>query len=205
MRALATLTAIVSIGSVAIWAAQAQPAFPELPLAVALAEENGARVVGDAWLARQVEVANEVYGPHGIRYRVVEQRTIAARYARLETRADRHALGAEMRPRVINAFVVASMRDVDDPTLHRMGVHWRPRLRGVPRGAHFVIITAAAMPSTLAHELGHFFGNGHSSTPGNLMSYDGRDRPPFLDPAQVRRIHTSARRFLRTRELVPTS
>jgi hypothetical protein len=179
------------------------PPFPVLPVSVGVAATANGPAVDDDWIDAQLARANEVYAPHGLTFRIVERRAIDARHARLEDRAARHALGAELRPRVINVFCVESLRDVDDPNLLRMGVHWRPRGRRIPAGAHQVIIAATAMPTTLAHELGHFFGNGHSPTPGNLMSYTRGDRPPFLDEAQVRRVHLFARRFLRTREIVP--
>jgi hypothetical protein len=196
--------AIVLAASLAALAVAAQPpVFPVLPVSVGIAATASGPAADAAWIDAQLARTNEIYGPHGLTFRIAERRPIDARYARLENRADRHALGAELRPRVINVFVVESLRDVDDPALLRMGVHWRPRGRTVPRGAHLVIVTGTAMPTTLAHELGHFFGNGHSPTPGNLMSYSRGNVPAFLDAAQVRRIHLFARRFLRTRELVP--
>ena len=81
-----------------------------------------------------------------------------------------------------------------------MGVHWRPQsdLR-----KHYVIIAASALPSTLAHELGHFFGNGHSKVPNNVMSYDRTGAPVFFDAGQQRKVKTFARLFLRSKELVP--
>ena len=51
---------------------------------------------------------------------------------------------------------------------------------------------------TIGHELGHYFGNPHSPTPNNIMSYT-RDgvTPPFFDSLQIRRIRTHAGRFVR--------
>ena len=128
-----------------------------------------------------------------------------AAHAELETRADRHALARFMRPRAINWFVVASLRDVDEPSRFRQGVHWRPRLRGAPGGAHFVIVSAIAGPTVLAHELGHFFGNPHSTVPGNLMSYDRGEGPPVLDAVQRQRIAARAREMLASGELTDRS
>ena len=48
----------------------------------------------------------------------------------------------------------------------------------------------------LAHELGHFFGNGHSSVPDNLMSYTRSGGKAFLDDAQVARVHAFATKLL---------
>jgi hypothetical protein len=102
----------------------------------------------------------------------------------------------------VNVFVPASLRDVDDPSLLRMGVHWRARAPRT-RPSHFVIVASSAWQTTLAHELGHFFGNPHHRTPGNLMSYDGRSDISGFDARQGRRITDRLRRYLRSRELAP--
>lgn len=171
-----------------------------LPLSIAIATLDGQPVVSSTWLDEEVGNANRLFLAHGICFRVVRTRSLDPEQAppALETRADRHSLGRLLEDWVINVFVVGSLRDVDDPSLLRMGVHWRPR--GRP-GKHFVILSADAMPTTLAHELGHFFGNPHTRTAGNLMSYLGRGPGSTFDERQGRRIRSHARRFLRTGEL----
>ncbi len=161
---------------------------------VARAAASGAAGVTDEWLVAQVATANELFTPHGVAFVVSERRPLAEAHAQLESRADRHALGALLEPSRIDVFVVRSLRDVDDPTQMRRGVHWRPA--GRP-GAHLVVVSAIAGPNVLAHELGHYFGNPHSPTPGNIMSYERADVPLFFDAAQARRIRRSARRFAR--------
>lgn len=197
----------LAAGAAVAGAANAAPAqrgapLPALPLVVTVADHEGRPVVGDAWLEEQVANANAIFGPHGVTFEVVARHRMDARHARLETRRDRHALGDLLHPRVIDCFVVLSLRDVDDPSRYRQGVHWRPRGDGYPRGAHFVIVSSIAGPTVLAHELGHYFGNGHSDVPGNIMSYERGDVPPFFDEAQAARIRAYARRFLRRGELV---
>ena len=183
--------------------AAAQEPFPTLPVRFAVAEVDGERVVDDAWLASQLAWANRIFEPAGVSFEIAEIGSLDARHAMLEDRTDRHALGDELADGVINVFVVASLRDVDDPSRLRMGVHWRPH--GHP-GAHLVIVSRTSAPTVLAHELGHFFGNRqHSETRGNIMSYDRGDGEPFFDASQIARIRRFARRFLRTRELVPAS
>jgi hypothetical protein len=158
-------------------------------------EERAAPAVTDDWLAAQIETANALFAPHRVRFVENERLVLPPTNARLETRADRHALGGLLDRRQIDVFVVLSLRDVDDPTLMRRGVHWRPA--GRP-GTHFVIVSAISGESVLAHELGHYFGNPHSSTPGNIMSYERGEVPPFFDAAQGRRILAHARRFARS-------
>ncbi|MCZ7678805.1 MAG: M10 family metallopeptidase domain-containing protein [Sandaracinaceae bacterium] len=168
----------------------------------ATADGAGAEVVDRAWIDAQVENANTIFRPHGVSFRVARRARMDARHARLESRADRHALGGLLTERVIDCFIVLSLRDVDEPSRYRQGVHWRPRGEAYPAGAHFVIVSSIAGPTVLAHELGHYFGNGHSDVPGNIMSYERGDVPPFFDDAQAARIRSSARRFLRRGELV---
>ncbi len=182
-------------------ASRADEPFPALGLRFAVAEVGGGQVVDGSWLTAQVAWANRIFEPAGVSFEQARVSGLDASHARLETRADRHALGAELSDDVINVFVVESLRDVDDPSRYRMGVHWRPR--GHP-GKHLVIVARHAVPTVLAHELGHFFGNHrHSDTPGNIMSYDRGEVPPFFDAVQIRRIRAHARRFLRTGELRP--
>lgn len=166
------------------------------------ASESTTPAVSDEWLREQVATANHLFGPHGVGFRVEERYRLPERHAMLETRSDRHALGALIDPVRIDVFIVRSLRDVDDPSLMRRGVHWRPA--GYP-GAHFVIVSAIAGPNVLAHELGHYFGSPHSPTPGNIMSYERGDGPPFFDRAQGSRIRRFARNFARNGAPVPVA
>jgi hypothetical protein len=180
----------------------AQP-FPTLPIHVAVAETADGPTVTRRWLDAQVAMANRIFESVGLSFVLAEARSMPETHARLENRTDRHALGELMHPDVINWFAVQSLRDVDDPSRMRMGVHWRPATRP---GGHVVIVASHADEDVLAHELGHFFGNRqHPDVPGNVMSY--RETPPgtlpFFDDVQKRRIRRFARRFLQTREIVP--
>ena len=173
-----------------------------MPISFAVARIDGAPVVDRAWLERQVTWANTILGPHGVELRLAETRPLDARHARLVTRRDRNALARKLKRGVVNCFVVASMMDIHEPGRTLMGVHWRPP---TAPGKHLVILTTLAGETVLAHELGHFFGNPrHSKTPGNIMSYERGDGPPFLDARRARRVRASVRKFLRTGELRTT-
>jgi hypothetical protein len=198
-RLLAVAAIAVLLGVAASGGAQTSPRLPVLPLSVTVAEVDGQPVVTDAWLDEQVEHANTIFGAYGVTFRVVARHRMDDSHARLETRADRHALGALLHPQVADCFFVLSLRDVDDPTQMRRGVHWRPP--GRP-GAHFVIVSSISGPNILAHELGHYFGNTHSQVPGNIMSYERGDGPPQFDDEQGARIQATARHFLARRDLV---
>jgi hypothetical protein len=173
---------------------------PTLQLAFAVASDGGAPVRDDAWIDAQVAEAERLFGGLGVHLRKTAQRPLAERFAHLETRRDRDALAAETSRGVINVMLVGSLRDVDDPSRHRMGVHWRP---AATPAKHYVIVSASAMPSVLAHELGHYFGNPHSAVPDNLMSYNRSGDQVFLDDAQARTIRSFARLYVRIGELAP--
>lgn len=176
--------------------------FPELSLSVAVAEVDGARVVDRDWLDRQVARANAVFAPQGLKFRVTGVRTLRGAPAKLENRADRDALGRDLRDGVINVFVVKSLRDIHERDRMRQGVHWRPRTTAP--GRHLVVVASYAGVNVLAHELGHFFGNRtHPKKLGNIMSYLPKIGVPTFDAAQGRRVARFARRFLETGELKP--
>jgi hypothetical protein len=179
---------------------KADAPIPPLPLAIGVVHEDGRPAQTETWIDAQIAEADRLFSEAGVKLVKASQRALDARFARLETRKDRDALAAELEKGRINVMVVASLRDVDDPSLFRMGVHWRPQsdLR-----KHYVIVAASALPSTLAHELGHFFGNGHSQVRDNVMSYDRTGAQVFFDAGQKRKIKTFARLFLRSKELVP--
>jgi len=171
-----------------------------LPVFVHVLLEDADRpVVDHLWLGEQIEWANVVFEPAGIAFEVVGYAPLDRRHAQLHSRTDRHVLARHLRRHVINVFVVEAMRDVDDPWQMRRGVHWKLPL---DPGKHWVVLSATrAPPTTLAHELGHYFGNRrHSLVPGNIMSYVHGDAPE-LDFAQIRMVRRTAREQLRRREL----
>ena len=78
-----------------------------------------------------------------------------------------------------------------------MGVCWTGR-----GGKRFLVVAQTAKPTVLAHELGHFFGNPHSTVTDNLMSYTRTGATAFLDERQLGTIRSFAARFLATGRLV---
>ena len=136
-----------------------------------------------------------MFAPNGIDFRWFQAFEMPPERAALETRGDRDALGDRLERRVINVFVVGSLRDVDDGKSYRMGVCWQSTRDASRR---YVIVASSARPSVLAHELGHFFGNGHTTVVDNLMSYERGGGVVFLSAEQKSRIAEVATRFATT-------
>jgi hypothetical protein len=176
------------------------PPVPTLPLSIAVAQEGGHPVRDDAWIDAQIAEAERLFGPFDVHFRKTAQRPLADRFARLETRKDRDALDAERTRGAVNVFIVAALRDVDDPRLYRMGVHWR---NGTTPSHRYVIVTADALSTTLAHELGHYNGLAHSAVVNDLMSYDRTGDQVFLQPAQGTTVRAFARLAFASGELAP--
>ncbi len=198
----ARLLAFASVGLLGAAAAAQAPEVTVFPVRFSVAPtEAGEPVVDRPWIDAQVGWANRIFTPARIAFEVAEVVELPRAHHAMETRADRHALGQFLESGVINAFLVSSLRDVDDPSRYRQGVHWRPR-GGYPEGSHLVIVSRIAGPTVLAHELGHFFGNRrHPETAGNIMSYSRGEGVPFFDATQLRRIARFRERFIATGEL----
>jgi hypothetical protein len=178
--------------------ARAAPALDvTFPISIAVAVENGAPAKDDAWIATQIEEANVLYEPLGIRFRWTLRREISSAHAQMHSRTDRDALAPLVEKNVIDVFVVAALEDVDEPGRYRKGVAWTSK----PNGVRFLILSGAAPPKVLAHELGHFFGNGHTDVPDNLMSYTRTGGTVFIDESQIERTRSFAARFLATGRL----
>ena len=167
-----------------------------LPLRFRVASMDGRPVVSDAWLATQISEANRVFAPARVSFESVGSDPLPEQHARLVTRHDCHQLGRHLEHAVVNVFIVASMVDVDDGATPRRGVHWQLPWRSRD---HWVVLTSIGPRTTLAHELGHYFGNrSHSQVAGNIMSYDHGAAPAF-DDLQLRRVDRSVREQLRRR------
>ena len=168
------------------------------PVAVFVADEGGTPVASPAWIDAQLARAGLLYQQLGIHFQRVSLTPIDGAHAHLVTRANRDALAKLRQDRAINVFVVASLKDVDEKDTFRRGVHWRP---AASPGKRFIIVSKVAGPTVLAHELGHYFGNPHTTTLNNLMSYARKGGDVFLNPAQIARTKATARSILRSGEV----
>lgn len=148
-------------------------------------------------LARSLALAQAIYRPLGFDLALTDAAPLDARFRRIESVTTRDALAPLVRAQRINVFLVDALRDADAKDVWRLGVTWDSRSAPVRR---YIILTRGARDSSLAHELGHFFGiPEHSSTKNNLMSYDREDELVFLDDAQKARIKAGAARLFASR------
>ncbi len=145
-------------------------------------------------VARAVGLARDIYLPLGFDLAIDAVSALDPVHHRIESVGMRDALSPLVRPRRINVFLVEALRDSESKTVYRNGVTWDSRVAPVRR---FIILARGAWDSSLAHELGHFFGiPEHSAQKNNLMSYDREDDLVFLDEGQKARIRAGAARLL---------
>lgn len=164
---------------------------PVFPVDVAVTDDESGAVVDRTWIDAEMSLAERIYGPLGVHVRVDQVRSLGAGLARVEDPRMRDRFAPLVVPREIQVFVVRSLRDDVQVGLYRGGVTWDSRT--VP-SRRYVILAATAAQSSLAHELGHFFGiRPHSEVKNNLMSYDREDALVFLDAGQQALVKSTAR------------
>lgn len=160
-------------------------------LSFAIARDNGQRVVDDAWVMKQIDSANRLFVPLGVRFRWKYEKDLPEPHGELHSRKDRDALASLVERSVIDVFIVRDLEDVDTPGVLRMGVCWQGP------GRKYVVVAHTARDTVLAHELGHFFGNHqHSAVLNNLMSYNRDGTKVFLDEQQGATIKQTAALYL---------
>jgi hypothetical protein len=179
--------------------AKANEPLGPLAVRIAVAVDGDTAVVDDAWIATELSEANRLLGPHGIRVQAIERRALGASFVALETAEDRDRLASGVGRGAIDVFVVRSLRDVDDPRRMILGVRWRLR-RDTDKD--YVILSSIASPTTLAHELGHYLGLGHSPVVDNVMSYRRSDPGAVsFEPRQGAKMLATAHRLVRSKRL----
>ncbi len=198
MRRSLVVLALVALPSVA--RADREPVFP---VDVAVTSDESGAVVDRAWIDAEMSLAERVYGPLGFHVRADHVRPLGSELARIEDPRMRDRFAPLVTPNEIQVFVVRSLRDDAQVGVYRNGVTWDSRIsRENGPSRRFIILAATAAQSSLAHELGHFFGiQPHSSVKNNLMSYDREDALVFLDATQQGIVKTTARALRTTSAL----
>ena len=160
--------------------------------------EAPSAVVTATFVSDQLSEANRLFGGFDLSFEDRVEHGLIVNLTDLETRADRNALAGQLAKGSCNVFFVGRLRDVDDPQLNRMGVMWR-NLANLKQ--KYVIVSSQARETTLAHELGHYLGNGHSGVKNNLMSYERDGGEVFLDEKQGAKARKTARALFASKEL----
>ena len=168
-----------------------------------IASDDHGPVVSDDFIAEQLAGANKHFERLDVGFQIVGVDALPASAVHIETRADRDDLAADrLGNKLIHVFVVGQLDDVDDDGRIDFGVTWHTR----HDDRKYVIVAAQALPRTLAHELGHFFGLPHSSYAISIMNKTERKEPPqdqrtFADE-EIAAMRPVLRRLLRDRVIV---
>lgn len=192
MLTFAALSALAHLGMLAdsLAIAASPPIVAPVRVTVAVAAVGGVPIRDQAWIDERLAETARIYNPLGIYFRKPEVRELDEKHAALETREDRDALAASLKKGFMNVFVVDTLRDVDNGTSLLHGVHWAPN---GDMKRHYVIVSSTASKTTLAHEIGHYYGLPHKMVPDNLMSYSRSGIDVFLDATQKAKVRTNVK------------
>jgi hypothetical protein len=192
----------VLFGLLAVAALPLLAAATPVALAVHVAVDGaGAPVADAAWIDDQVTVASGHLEGADVTVTWADAGD-AGIASEIVTVADRDALAAAApADGRVHVFVVARLADKDVDGAWLNGVHWRyGGGKRAWRGRRYVILSREARSSAvLAHELGHFFGLGHTTNPSGLMTPGPRREivDVSLDAGQLRTVRTRAKRWAR--------
>jgi len=168
---------------------------PIFPVSISVTSDEQGAVVDRAWIDAEMAAAERIYAPLGFHVRIHDVHSIGTELARIEDPRMRDKFVPLVTAHELNVFIVRSLRDNEQVGVYRGGVTWDSHTTPSKR---YVILASTAFGSTLAHEMGHFFGlQPHSTVHNNLMSYDREDALVFLDASQ-QSIVKNTTRYLRT-------
>jgi len=155
--------------------------------------KDGEPVQTAEWVTGQVETANAHFEPIGVAFELASVQALDAGLATITERSERDMLGrGAFRTGVVQVYVVEHLANVDEEG-EIYGVHWRDREK---RSRRWLILSSLSWNTTLAHELGHFFGQKHSDYPISIMNKTARSEPPVAQRTFADEELTSMRKVL---------
>ena len=165
----------------------------------------------DERVAAFIATANSKFAAAGIAFYEKERTVLPASFAILETQGERHRLKRYFKRNTINIFLLDEIRDPTPSESTKKAAAWQGfQPSGLLAGAHieylsetpktYIIMSRHGSGLILTHELGHFFGSGHSPDPSNIMSYSA-DRQGFNEK-QIATFTSNAQRFRKQRVLI---
>ncbi|MBN2494441.1 MAG: hypothetical protein JXR96_07630 [Deltaproteobacteria bacterium] len=171
-----------------------------------VAVDGGAPVASEQWTERIMKKTNELFEPAGCTFAIVRVTRFDDPGPEITRVSERHALARHAEPDgTIHLFVVARLADKERKGVWIAGVHWRyaGRKKAWRHRRYIILSQDAAGIDTPAHELGHYFGEGHARKPDNLMKRRPRDAGARFSKQQIGRIKRRLAREIRRKALRP--
>ncbi len=207
MARLAALLLVLVAVTFATPAAVAEPV--GIPVVVHVTRLANQPIASETQVRELIAAVNQSYAGSDVCF-VVQAIRSDDGVAELVTYRHRRAFRRSLVTRAINVFLVHSIKDPSTSestarALARVGRKASGWLAGAeipaPRRkpSRYLIVTFSSGALTLAHELGHFLGEGHHKDPANLMSY-GLERKSF-DLKQLAAFGKRARREFKSGSL----
>jgi hypothetical protein len=179
----------------------------QVPLTIHIATKDEQPVSKQEWVEEFVATANKLFKPADIVFKIKKTSTFSKPGSIIKKVAQRHALARHAdKDGSIHLFIVERLADKAIKDKWISGVHWRYQGKDKKlRGRRYIILSRwAGRIDTPAHELGHFFGQGHTKQPDNLMKSLPRDDDARFSKWQIGKIKKQLRIMIRNKRLKTT-